>query len=88
MNFSSLLESKATGVSEPVKCTKAPKIVEGVKESPKDLLRGAGFKIKTVTPTSFGVEIEFATKYPDQDIEDVLQDFTIKLKGRSVFVVD
>jgi len=89
MNFSSMLsettEVHLGGLSE-VRGIKTNET--NVQESPKDLLRASGFKIKTVTPTSFGVEIEFATKYQDLDIEEVLQDFNIKLKGRSVFIVD
>jgi len=89
MNFSSMLSETSKvpleGISE-VRMIEASET--NVRESPKDLLRAAGFKIKTVTPTSFGVEIEFATKYTDEDIQDVLADFNIKLKGKSVFIVD
>lgn len=58
------------------------------KEKPEDILRKAKFKIKLITPTSFGVQIDFAKKYKDEDIENLLKDFTIKLKNKSVFIVN
>lgn len=56
-------------------------------EKPEDLLRAAGFKIKLVTPTSFGIQIEFAKQYDDDEITQVLQDYNIKIKNKSVFIV-
>ena len=57
-------------------------------QTPEELLRGAGFKIKLITPTSFGTQIDFAKQYDHKDIEKVLKDFSIKIKGKSVFIVD
>lgn len=57
-------------------------------QTPEELLRGAGFKIKLITPTSFGTQIDFAKQYNNKDIETVLKDFTIKIKNKSVFIVD
>jgi len=89
MNFSSMLSETTKVPLEGVSEVRMRTTTEtNFKDLPKDLLRAAGFKIKTVTPTSFGVEIEFATKYADEDIQDVLADFNIKLKGKSVFIVD
>jgi hypothetical protein len=42
---------------------------------------------KLVTPTSFGTQIDFAKKYEDSEIEELLTDFTIKIKNNSVFIV-
>jgi hypothetical protein len=53
----------------------------------EDVLRAAGYKIKMVTPTSFGIQIDLAKKYEDEELEDILTDFTIKIKNKSVFIV-
>jgi len=62
-------------------------IVEKI-QSPEELLRDAGFKIKLVTPTSFGTQIDFSKKYKDGEIKDLLKEFTTKIKNKSVFIVD
>jgi hypothetical protein len=55
---------------------------------PEEVLRRAGFKIKLVTPTSFGTQIDFAKQYDPKEIENALKGFTIKLKNKSVFIVN
>jgi len=62
-------------------------IVEKEKE-PEEILRGNGFKIKLVTGTAFGKQIDFAKKYDEDEIKEVLKDYTVKFKGKSVFIVD
>lgn len=62
-------------------------IVEAEK-TPEDILRKGGFKIKLVTGTSFGTQIDFSKKYTDEEIEEILKDFNIKIKNKSVFIVD
>jgi hypothetical protein len=62
--------------------------VEAKEKKPEEILRGAGYKIRLVTPTSFGTQIDFAKKYDEKEIEDLLKDFTIKIKGKSAFIVD
>ena len=64
------------------------KTVREAAKKPEEILRGAGFKIKLVTPTSFGTQIDFAKIYPKEEIEEILKDFTIKIKAKSVFIVD
>jgi len=61
---------------------------EKKEKKPEEILRSAGIKIKLVTPTSFGTQIDFAKKYDDEEIEEVLKDFSIKIKNKSVFIVD
>lgn len=56
-------------------------------EKPEDILRRAGFKIKLVTPTSFGTQIDFAKEYEEKLIKDVLPDLTLKFKNKSVFII-
>jgi len=59
------------------------------------LLRNAGFKIKLVTPTSFGTQIEFFKQYDADELKKILStngttstdDITIKIKGKSVFII-
>lgn len=64
-------------------------VVESVSgDEPEQILRTSGKKIKLVTSTSFGKQIDFAKKYDDDEIKDLLSAFTIKLKGKSVFIVD
>lgn len=57
-------------------------------KTPEEVLRGAGFKIRLVTPTSFGTQIDFAKKYDPKEIEKILNGFNVKIKGKSAFVVD
>lgn len=66
----------------------AEKQVDEAEKKPEEVLRGAGYKIKLVTPTSFGTQIDFAKKYDPKEIEKALKDFTIKIKNKSVFIVD
>lgn len=61
---------------------------EKKKEKPEEVLRKANFKIKMVTPTAFGTQIDLARAYDEADIKDVLKDFTIKIKGKSIFIVE
>ena len=61
---------------------------EAVEHSPEDLLRSAGFKIKLVTSTSFGTQIDLAKHYDPAEITDVLAEFKIKIKGQSIFIVE
>lgn len=88
MSFIGILKSeKVQTVSEQV--ISEAKIDEAKeKKKPEDVLRGAGFKIRLVTPTSFGTQIDFAKSYDPNAIKDVLSGFSIKIKGKSVFIVD
>lgn len=57
-------------------------------EKPEDLLRRNGYKIKLVTPTSFGTQYTMAKAFNKEDIEKVLAGYNLKFKGDSeVFVV-
>lgn len=62
--------------------------IQEEEKNPQEILRGAGFKIKLVTSTSFGTQIDFAKQYDEEKIKDILSDFSIKIKGKSVFIVD
>lgn len=64
------------------------RITEAETKKPEEILRGAGFKIKLVTSTSFGTQIDFAKQYKAEDFEKLLSNFSIKIKGKSVFIVD
>ena len=67
--------------------TKKP-LDETIAQSPEHLLRAAGFKIKLVTSTSFGTQIDLAKHYDPVEIADVLNEFKIKIKGQSIFIVE
>lgn len=57
-------------------------------EQPVDILRRAGFKIKLVTATSFGTQIDFVKQYDEDEIRTVLTDYAIKFKGNSIFIIE
>lgn len=63
------------------------KLEESAK-TPEEILRKAGFKIKLVAPTKFGTQIDFAKKYEEEKIKEVLSDFNVKFDNKSIFVVD
>ena len=67
--------------------TKKP-LDETIAQSPEDLLRAAGFKIKLVTSTSFGTQIDLAKQYDPVEITAALNEFKIKIKGQSIFIVE
>jgi len=90
MRFLDLLTDETiTEVSEEVLAVPPKKeaIVLVEEKKPEELLRRADLKIKLVTPTSFGTQIEFAKQYSKEDIEKVLKDFNIKIKNKSVFII-
>ena len=78
--------SSSTSASSALN-TKKP-LDEAIAQSPEDLLRAAGFKIKLVTSTSFGTQIDLAKHYDPVEITDVLNEFKIKIKGQSIFIVE
>ena len=85
MKYTDLLKTDAV-VSRPEK--RDVLITEKEKAKAEDVLRSAGYKIKLVTPTAFGTQIDFAKKYDDAEIKETLADYNIKIKDKSVFIVD
>ena len=55
--------------------------------SPEDILRDAGYKIKLVTKTSFGIQIDLAKSQDAGEIKKILKDFEVKIKNNSIFVI-
>lgn len=95
MKFTDILRGDTVDRTIPVTSehsaldTKKPEgLDEAITQSPEDLLRAAGFKIKLVTSTSFGTQIDLAKHYDPAQITDVLPEFKIKIKGPSIFIVD
>lgn len=90
MAFVDMLKSKVNenvkAIPESVKDNSITTIEEAQK--PEEVLRGAGYKIRLVTPTSFGTQIDFAKLYNPAEITKILKDFQIKIKDKSVFIVD
>jgi len=78
-----LITEAVADVKEPIQKTPLKK-----EESPVDVLRRANFKIKLVTPTSFGIQVEFAKQYDDAQIEKALSNYNIKIKNKSVFIMN
>lgn len=88
--YTSTVPSSTTSSSTSARSalnTKKP-LDEAIPQSPEDLLRAAGFKIKLVTSTSFGTQIDLAKHYDPVKITDVLNEFKIKIKGQSIFIVE
>lgn len=71
---------------EQIKIKEQPKNVQ--KLSPEELLRLNSYKIKFVVKTLFGKQIDFAKKYPDEEIKKVLSDFNFKIKDKSIFIIE
>lgn len=63
-------------------------VVKNSLQKPEDLLRDSGFKIKSILLTSFGKQIDFAKKYSDEEIKKVLFEFKIKIKDKSIFIIE
>lgn len=63
-------------------------VVKQTAQKPEDLLRTSGFKIKTIVLTAFGKQIDFAKKYSDEEIKKVLNDFNLKIKDKSIFIIE
>jgi len=58
------------------------------KNSADDILRSNGFKIKLVTPTSFGTQIDLFKTFEEEEVKEILKDFDIKIKNKSIFIID
>ena len=66
-----------------------PEIIqEKVKlDKPESILRDAGYKIKLMTPTSFGTQIDLFIVPQEDEIKELHKNFDIKVKGKSIFVI-
>jgi hypothetical protein len=53
----------------------------------EDILRKNKYKIKEVIKTAFGVQIDLAKAYDEDEIKELLSDHSVKIKGKSIFVV-
>lgn len=87
MNFSDLLKPQIDEPDEQESMDSELKDINEASSSPEDILRDGGFKIKLVTPTSFGVQIDLAKKYEEKSLQTILKDYNIKIKDKSVFIV-
>jgi len=87
MAFLELLKNvNVQSKEKPKKITKSQPVVTEAKDA-ADVLRSAGFKIRLVTPTSFGTQIDFAKLYNPAELEKTLAGYQIKIKDKSVFIV-
>lgn len=91
--FLGLLKSiKPDELDESLYPGKSPEPVVDVSEArkgePEEILRKKGYKIKLVNPTAFGTQIDFAKKYDDEELEKDLKDFNVKIKDKSVFIIE
>lgn len=84
--YTSTVSSSSTSASSALNTKKS--LDETIAQSPEDLLRAAGFKIKLVTSTSFGTQIDLAKQYDPVEITAALNEFKIKIKGQSIFIVE
>lgn len=53
-----------------------------------DVLRNNGIKIKLITPTAFGTQIDLFKIPNEEKLNDVLVDFNYKIKNKSIFIVN
>ena len=92
MKFVNLVKKNETNKSsaEKINITMETKesILQEEKKKPEELLRSNGIKIRLVTPTSFGTQFDLAKIYDEDELKDLLKDYTIKIKGKSLFIVD
>lgn len=87
MSFIEVLKQRTQKVSKTIIAEAIVEVNEVQQLEPEKLLRDAGFKIKLITPTSFGTQIDFAKEYDSKEIENILKNFSIKFKNKSVFIV-
>lgn len=87
MKFTDMIKvkSKETKNSE-VSLDKKQLIFEANSE-PEDVLRNNKIKIKLVTDTAFGKQIDLFKEPDKEEIQKILKGFNIKFKGKSVFIV-
>lgn len=86
MSFIKLLQ-ESQNTNTTIEINESVEIAEKTMESPEDLLRNAGMKIKLVTPTAFGTQIDLYKRPDKKEIETILADYNVKFKNRSVFIV-
>lgn len=83
-----ILESDGKKVQEETpKKQKTPEKTD-VLSKPETILRQNGFKIGLVTPTSFGTQIDLAKSYKAEKVKEILVGYDIKIRGRSIFVMN
>ncbi len=87
MSFIEVLKQRTQKVSKTIIAEAIVEVNEVQQLEPEKLLRDAGFKIKLIAPTSFGTQIDFAKEYDSKEIENILKNFSIKFKNKSVFIV-
>lgn len=86
MSFLDILNAESR--AETLVMEQVEKPVHEETQKPEEILRGANIKIRMITPTAFGTQIDLAKNYEDEHIKEVLKDFTVKIKGKSIFIVD
>lgn len=88
MKFKDVLLKDKKPSEEVVEISGITDVFEGKKDNPAKLLRDAGMKIKLTTGIDFGTQYTMAKKYDKKDIEKVLKDFDLKIKGQNIFVMN
>jgi hypothetical protein len=88
MNFKDVLKNETDISSDSTILEAKVEKKKDQKEKPEEILRSANVKIKMVTGTAFGTQIDLFKKYPEEEIKEILKDYTIKIKDKSVFIVD
>lgn len=56
-------------------------------KKPEEVLRQNDIKIKLITRTAFGIQIDLAKAYEEEKIKQVLSDFNVKIRDKSIFIV-
>lgn len=90
MKFTEMMKSKEyKKIKKPLDSEELKELneINEAKESPEDLLRKNKIKIKLIQDTAFGKQIDLFKMPDEKEIKEILKDFQIKLKGKSIFIV-
>lgn len=87
LRFKDYLNIETPAVEATEKITEK-EVKTGTNDNAETVLRKNNYKIKLVTPTKFGTQIDFAKSYDESDVKDLLHNFKIKFDGKSIFIVN
>lgn len=88
MAFKELFKTNTEKIKKPITQNINEAKNNNAEVPPEDLLRANGLKIKLVTPTAFGIQVDFFKKYDEELVKNILKDYNIKLKNKSIFIVN
>ena len=87
MKFIDMIKEKSKEIKNSEVSLDKKQLIFEANSEPEDILRNNKIKIKLVTDTAFGKQIDLFKEPNKEEIEKILKDFNIKFKGKSVFIV-